>query len=255
MSFTAAVWENNLEKAIKDGDLDKVRGILGRALNKHGVDMLDDPQFTNSCFLATACIFGHKEIVLLLIERGADVNEAKFGYGYVHSPLQCACENGQKEIAKILLEAGGQIHAATDGGRKPIHLAKTPEVAALLLDNGASITDLTDGEKGETPLIAAVMQGNLDVADFLMSKGGSINDRTKKGETVLHLTSSISKAKFMLDRGCNPTIENNKGETAVAVAKRKGFNDLATMLEIKRQEYVLKAKHLGGSRGRRHAGL
>lgn len=251
MSFTAAVWVNNLENAIKDGDLDKVRGILDRALKKHGVDMINSPH----CFLARACIFGHKEIVLLLIERGTDVNESKFGYGCMHTPLQCACENGHKEVAKILLEAGGQINAATDGGRKPIHLAKTPEVAALLLENGASINDLTDRDKGETPLIAAVMQGNLDVADFLLSKGGNINDRNKKGETALHITSSISKAKFMLERGCNPTIKNNKGETAIEVAKRKGFNDLASMLEIKSQEYVLKARHLGDSRGRRHAGL
>lgn len=248
-----ASWKDKLDDAIRDGNLDKVREILDRALKKGGVNLLDNPEHFYEYFLSTACASGHKDIVLLLIERGADVNETDDSF-YLGTPLLRASRYGHGEIVNILLNAGAKIHLASDE-RKPIHFAKTPEVAALLLENGASITDLTDGEKGETPLIAAVMQGNLDVADFLLSKGGSINDRNKKGETALHITSSISKAKFLLDRGCNPTIENNKGETAVAVAKRKGLIDLASMLEIKRQEYVLKARHLGDSRGRRQSGL
>ena len=52
---------------------------------------------------------GNNAIVDLLIEHGADVNQAN---GY--TPLYVAAEKGHYEIAKLLIEKGADIYAVVD---------------------------------------------------------------------------------------------------------------------------------------------
>ena len=50
---------------------------------------------------------GHKEIVQLLLERGADVNAQG---GYYGDALQAALNNGHKEIVQLLLGRGANMN-------------------------------------------------------------------------------------------------------------------------------------------------
>jgi ankyrin repeat protein len=70
--------------------------------------------------LFTAAYYGHKEIVELLISKGADVN-AKTDKGG-STPLHTA---DNKEIAELLIAEGADVNAKNDGGKTPLDYAET----------------------------------------------------------------------------------------------------------------------------------
>jgi len=74
---------------------------------------------------------GHKEVVELLIAKGADVN-AKDKYGKI--PLHRACEC-EKEIAELLLDKGADVNAKDNDGETPLDQAEG-EIANLLREHG-----------------------------------------------------------------------------------------------------------------------
>ena len=80
--------------------------------------------------LYTATVFGHKEIIELLIAAGADVN-ADEGTGL--TPLHSAANHGRKEIAKLLIAAGADVNAKDVLDVTPLEMrpkAKSPTSSA-----------------------------------------------------------------------------------------------------------------------------
>ena len=59
----------------------------------------------------------------------------------------------------------------------------TPEVLALLIDNGAEVDE--KNKFGETALMNAARWGHPLNAAFLIDAGADINAKTKSGETAL----------------------------------------------------------------------
>jgi Ankyrin repeats (3 copies) len=60
--------------------------------------------------LQTAARHGRDEVVVFLIQKGADVNAAD-GYGY--TPLHLAAEGGHLDVVKRLVRAGAKLDAKT----------------------------------------------------------------------------------------------------------------------------------------------
>jgi ankyrin repeat protein len=83
----------------------------------------------------------HKEIVELLISKGADVN-AKGDDGSI--PLGTATLTGRKEIAELLIAEGADVNAKDDDGETPLDRAikmKQTEMADLLRKHGGKTGD------------------------------------------------------------------------------------------------------------------
>ena len=78
-------------------------------------------------------VFGHKEVVELLIAKGADVN-AKDMFG--KTPLHHAAGYGRKEIVELLIAKGADVNAKGKYGITPLDLADNKEIAALLRKHG-----------------------------------------------------------------------------------------------------------------------
>src|SRR5580693_5638429 len=88
--------------------------------------------------LTGAVTGGHEEIVVWLLENGADAN---YRYGPGYTPLLAAAANGHLEIVKALLEHGADLHAKANDGKSALAIAeerKHPEIAAFLRARGAA---------------------------------------------------------------------------------------------------------------------
>jgi cytohesin len=74
--------------------------------------------------LHSASLWGHGEIVKILLSHGAVIN-AKNHFG--QQPLHYACVFRSKEVVKILLDAGADANAKDDDGHTPVGLASFPK--------------------------------------------------------------------------------------------------------------------------------
>ena len=96
--------------------------------------------------LITASLFGEVEVVLALLEAGADANKHATG-GNGDTPLTWASYWGYVEVVRALLEAGADVNKRDGLGRSPLSEALTEhskyqrqgkaQVAVLLREAGA----------------------------------------------------------------------------------------------------------------------
>ncbi len=131
-----------------------------------------------------------REMIDALLDAGADVNGKSQwwagGFGLLHSvgpelaayaiergaqvDIHAACRLGLFDRVRELIELDPQLVRARGGdGQTPLHFAKTTEIAAYLLDQGADI-DVKDIDHESTP--AQWMLGDRPlVARFLVDRG------------------------------------------------------------------------------------
>ena len=76
-----------------------------------------------------ATIWGHKEIVELLIAEGANVN-----YRFNFTPLHLG--SGYKEISELLIAEGADVNAKDFEGDTPLDAVVDPEIAKLFRKHG-----------------------------------------------------------------------------------------------------------------------
>ncbi|KAF9771506.1 hypothetical protein IL306_010847 [Fusarium sp. DS 682] len=141
---------------------------------------LDHP-ITPDIFLPSPLIpaikHNNMELVLLLLEAGADVNEHDRDVKSNHSPLQKAAEVGNSEMIDCLLKAGADVNLlpALENGATALQFAainghlgiakRLIEMGALINAPGAAL----DG--GRTALEGAAEIGRLDMIKFLLCHG------------------------------------------------------------------------------------
>ena len=160
--------EEKLWNASKGGRSDEVRRLLSSGM----LDM--DCKF--EVFLDTplheASMSGHKEVVQLLLNKGADLNK-KNEYG--STPLHAASLNGHKRVVQLLLDNEANPKKTNGTGSTPLHeasMCRRKEVVLLLLEGGAE-RDVT-GKYGWTPLDYASRNGHKDVEKVLVEWRGSL---------------------------------------------------------------------------------
>lgn len=104
-----------------------------------------DPELLDACSpdgftaLALAAYFGHAEVVLYLVTKGAEVNAVANNAMRV-MPLHSAVAGGHVHIARVLIAEGADVNAPQHMGWRPLHAAaRSGDIAmvAMLLEHGA----------------------------------------------------------------------------------------------------------------------
>lgn len=128
--------------------------------------------------LDLASYFGHRDLVVFLLERGAKV-EHEIRNENLYTALTGAIAEGHREIAKLLLEGGANVNHRYSEGATPLITASAngdAEMVKLLLGYGAQ-TDATN-DQGQTPSDVAAEQGHGEVVTMLRIRGsGAVVDR------------------------------------------------------------------------------
>ncbi|KAF4785060.1 hypothetical protein HER10_EVM0002197 [Colletotrichum scovillei] len=133
--------------------------------------------------LQVAALHGHAEVVVLLLNKGADLHAKDGRRG---TALQAASFNGHEDVVEILLDKGADPNI--QGGRldTPLQAAALNGhrgIGELLLDRGADC-NAQGGEYG-TALQAASYKGHDGVANILIGKGADLNAQGGKFGTAL----------------------------------------------------------------------
>jgi ankyrin repeat protein len=234
--------EQRLVAAVRSGDLATAGELLTAGLR---VTTRDEE--TRRPLIALAVASGKREMVDLLLARGADLNDAGGA-----STLHVAVEAGSLEMVAFLLDKGARVNALAEDGGSPLHTAirlgcvaelgamidpakrtqvtRYVEIARKLIDAGADpnagtlqVVDLGDDSLWN-PLHLAAYLGSPAMVELLL-RMGTVDSRTAAGNTPLHLavltlsgTSLIEVVDLLLGRGADPNAKNVKGNSVLAEA-------------------------------------
>lgn len=126
---------------------------------------------------------GRGEIVILLADRGADLN-ATDEEGC--TLLAWLVRHGDVASVKTLLNKGANPSAHGKKASAPLHWAilyGDRTMAVLLLDAGADVN--AEDATGMTPLMLAARQGQTEIIEFLLEKGADSAHENERKETAL----------------------------------------------------------------------
>ncbi|KAL1747147.1 hypothetical protein HDZ31DRAFT_32642 [Schizophyllum fasciatum] len=85
-------------------------------------------------------------------------------------------------------------------------------------------------ENTYTPMHAAASYGQLQVLEYLISRGGDVNVTDSDGDTPLYTVEDIPTAQFLVDRGATIARTNNEGISPIEHL-REDFEEVAAHLE------------------------
>ncbi len=188
--------------------------------------------------LFSSVIRGNADETRQLLAKGANPNETD---DKGRTPLHIAAHRRNVEIAQILVKGGANPRAKDARGYDMIAIAAVQNDVRFLqtaiklgADPKASI-----GSWGGIALNTAAHLGHTDVVKTLIAAGAPVNHRNKAGWTPLIETIVLGDGKAgvqasvaaLLAGGADPNIADAKGATPLALARKKGFNEIARLLQ------------------------
>lgn len=120
--------------------------------------------------LGLACFFGHFDVAEYLTKAGANLNSRSHNK-LKAAPIQSATARGHRKIVKMLLEHGADPNIREQGGFTPLHAAAQngdDEMIRILLYGGADLA--ITGNNGKTALDLAMEAGH-EKATLLLGEG------------------------------------------------------------------------------------
>lgn len=176
---------------------------------------------------------GSINVVELLLDEGADVNLLNHRN---ESALHLAAERDFQDIAKILLQHGADINRRSFTGNTVLHGAVNARNTSLfnfLLDNGADVR--ATNVKGNSVLEEVVRVKSIDMLEMIFKPGVQVDLGLSDAETGKLMCTAVDSSKkdiveFLWNRGFNFIEMNYKGETALHVATREGFEEIVVLL-------------------------
>ncbi len=121
--------------------------------------------------------------------RHADVNAPDW---LRRTPLLIAAQKGYPDMVMLLLENGAEVNVADARGNTPLifvaHKIGNVEITRRLLEKGAAV-DAQNGV-GETALMYAAWRGYPDIVQLLLAHDADVTLKNREGDTALTLAES-----------------------------------------------------------------
>ena len=115
-----------------------------------------------------------------------------------HTALSNAIESGDSVTVESLVQEHPELVNHPKWTPPPIHCAvlwNQPEIAELLLDNGADI-EMRDPDRQTTPLRYAIMYGKPDLIVVLLSRGANTGPIVEDGMSALKLAQEAANGAY-----------------------------------------------------------
>ena len=200
-----------------------------------GVTIINNNDDYDMSPLAHACFYGNPELVKILLDNGANINQPA-GYFARNTPLMIASEWGEADVIRVLLGHGANLEdkiqifeytpliAACNNGHDK------EEAVKVLLEAGADM--MARDNVGRTCIHLAAFKNNINIIRLLVSKGMDVNIQTSiSGHTPLHMVCMVSPsnnkvetARVLLELGADINAQDGMGNTPLHQACRDRMN-------------------------------
>jgi uncharacterized protein len=147
---------------------------------------------------------------------------------------------GRLDRLKLCLrDDASAIDSRSKDGFTALHFAcffGQPEAARLLIESGAAVDAVAANPTQVMPLHSATSARNLEAARLLLERGGPgiVNARQQAGWVPIHAAAQNGDrpmVELLLKHHADPKLANDEGKTSVMVAREKGHEEIATLLE------------------------
>lgn len=196
-----------LESIKKDNLTSFSSSLKQESINDWIKDESNDLSYT---LLGYACKYKKNSFVDVLLKKGSDINLAKTDDIYEYDALYVAIESQNIEAVNILLKEGAKVNKMYD-------------------------------EMGFTPLALSCKTGNTNITKALLEKKANVNG-ANAAEGLVYVPLIIATEnknkeliKTLLAFGANPSVKNNKNETAIDVAQKTNDTELLQLLSTPSQ--------------------
>nr|XP_045610158.1 protein TANC2-like isoform X4 [Procambarus clarkii] len=189
----------------------------------------------NSPIIGVCAHQGHTEMVALLIEFGADVNQTN-SEGV--TALGLASAQGHCDVVRLLVQAGASLTSKDRQNHTPMVQAAAAGhlnvVGYLLSCDWPGPNDLLINQSHQA-LVAAASNGHSNVVEFLldMAEVSVDGEDNVTGETALTVAAGAghtAMAAALLRAGASITKTNSRGASPLTCAVRNGHYEVAKLL-------------------------
>jgi len=184
-----------LHYACRYGHLNAIEALLEDPSIEVDVQAEDQATAMMNC-----AYYGTETGVELLLAAGADI-DSRDQWG--NSALMYASMQGNVDIGLMLVERGADVtfkRTASDNWTA-LHMASNKATLPLvqaLLEAGADVSAM--GSTGETALMAALLENNIDVAMFLVENGADVNNYyVTNNRSLLHVACNLTFVTIIKD--------------------------------------------------------
>ena len=215
--LVAPVFSQDIFEASKNGDVDKVKEMLGDK-----PDLINAKNERGATPLSHAAEGGHQKLVEFLIAGGADINDKD----YAGRPaLFGAAYRGHADVVKLLLDNGAEYNMKDNRGYTPMDWAA--------MRGNKDVIDVFIKKGVKANLFQAAGCGHIALMEKLAKEGADVNQIDDKGNTPLHKATLSNQKEFamaIIVKGAKLNVENKDGETPLDIAIERERDEMAIML-------------------------
>ncbi len=187
--------------------------------------------------LIDAARAGDMARVEALIKQGASVNAVD---GRRQTALIAAAYGGHVEIARRLIAAGAPVNAEGDTPNGALMIAcvrGNVALARILVAAGADVN--ASNQYGGNCIIPAAERGHVEIVREMLKTKINVNHVNRLGWTALLEAvilgtggpAHVEIVRLLIAGGADPNIADRDGVSPLAHARRRGFREIAAMLE------------------------
>ncbi len=147
-----------------------------------------------------------------------------------------ACRRNDRELAEKVFEAHPVAIDAEDmRGFTPLILAvynNSVDVADFLLQNGAKAN--AKDAAGNTALMGVSFKGHTELAERLIDAGADVNERNSNGATALTFAATfghLAIAEMLLKKGADTDVKDARGKTPLDHARIQENREMYDLIE------------------------